>query len=345
MPLTVVIGGQFGSEGKGKTVYHFINEQNAKAVIRVGGPNSGHTIYHNKKKFIFRNLPVSAVHQNIFSILPSGSYINLDVILNEIEISGITEKELIIDPFAVIIGNEDISQENHSKLIEEIGSTGSGTGAAVINRIRRKEVTFAKDTKELKKYIRDSVPFARELLDKNERIIIEGTQGFGLSLLHSQFHPYTTSRDTTAAGFLSEAGLSPLDVDDIVMVIRAFPIRVGGNSGPLPNETTWEEVSKRSGNNNNLQEFTTVTKRLRRVAYFDTEIVKKAILYNNPTKIVLNHLDYIDYYTCADVSIKQLEFIHEIEKQINHKIEYIGTNPQKIYTSYFIKRRYLKISG
>jgi len=64
-------------------------------------------------------------------------------------------------------------------------------------------------------------------------VIIEGTQGFGLSLLHAADYPYVTSRDTTAAAFVSEAGLSPLDVDDIVLVLRAFPIRVGGNSGPF----------------------------------------------------------------------------------------------------------------
>ena len=87
----------------------------------------------------------------------------------------------------------------------------------------------------------------REHLEAGQRIIIEGTQGFGLSLLHSKYYPFVTSRDTTAAAFVSEAGLSPLDVDDIVLVLRAFPIRVGGNSGPLPNEIDWDTVTSESG--------------------------------------------------------------------------------------------------
>ena len=64
------------------------------------------------------------------------------------------------------------------------------------------------------------------------------------------------SRDTTAAAFLAEAGLSPFDVDDIVMVLRAFPIRVAGDSGPLPEETTWPEIASNGGYEEFLGEFT-----------------------------------------------------------------------------------------
>ena len=97
---------------------------------------------------------------------------------------------------------------------------------------------------------RSVLPFSvllRQHLDAGERLVLEGTQGFGLSLVHSSYYPFVTSRDTTAAAFVSEAGFSPLDVDEIVLVIRAFPIRVGGNSGPLPNEIDWHTLSTESG--------------------------------------------------------------------------------------------------
>ena len=130
--------------------------------------------------------------------------------------------------------------EAKSGLIGSIASTGSGTGEAVIHRIRRRrDLAFGKDVPELRPYISDTKAFLRKELLKNRRIILEGTQGFGLSLLHSKHYPYVTSRDTTAAGFIAEAGLSPFDVDDIVLTIRAFPIRVGGSSGPLEFETSW----------------------------------------------------------------------------------------------------------
>src|SRR5207247_1926198 len=109
------------------------------------------------------------------------------------------------------------------------------------------------------------------------------------------YYPYVTSRDTTAAGFLSEAGLSPLDVDDVVLVLRAFPIRVAGSSGPLECEVDWGTVTRDSGSPQPIVEYTSVTHAVRRVARFSPEIVKQAIAVNNPTRIVLNHLDYVDH--------------------------------------------------
>ncbi|HEU4441008.1 MAG TPA: adenylosuccinate synthetase, partial [Burkholderiales bacterium] len=65
--------------------------------------------------------------------------------------------------------------------------------------------------------LRSSIALLRENLERGDRVVLEGTQGFGLSLLHSGTYPFCTSRDTTASGFISEAGLSPFDVDQIVM--------------------------------------------------------------------------------------------------------------------------------
>lgn len=170
----------------------------------------------------------------------------------------------------------------------------------------------------------------RERLSNNDRIISEGTQGYGLSLLHSPFYPYITSRDTTAAGFLSEAGLSPLDVDDIVLTIRAFPIRVAGNSGPLKNETNWNNITLEGKHSSPIEERTSVTQHVRRVAKFDPEIVLLSIQSNTPTRIVLNHLDYI----CSNVQPTRNEFIKEfilyIESSINRSIDLIGFGPSDV---------------
>src|SRR5206468_1357773 len=99
-------------------------------------------------------------------------------------------------------------------------------------------------------------------------------------------YPFVTSRDTSAAGATAEAGLSPLDVDQVALVLRSFPIRVAGRSGPLPNEITWEKLTRESGHRGTLAEFTSVTGRLRRVARFDAEIVRRAIAVNAPTLVV-----------------------------------------------------------
>lgn len=326
MPVSVIFGGQFGSEGKGKVAHYFAKKLNAKAVIRVGGPNSGHTVIKpNGEPLVLKQLPTASILENVYNIISSGSYINVDILLKEIVQSEIKDEFLYIDPYAVIITNEDIENESKNGLKEKIGSTGSGIGSALSNRVNRlSKVKFAKDEEILSKYICNTKSMIRHFLLDNERIIIEGTQGFGLSLLHSDLYPYTTSRDTSAAAFVSEAGISPLDVDDVIMVLRTYPIRVGGNSGPLPKEINWDKVTIDSKSKEKLIEYTSVTKKIRRVAEFDAEVVRKAIEVNQPTKIVLNHCDYFD--NSKNESILIYQKIEEIENLISAKIDFIGTN-------------------
>lgn len=328
MPITVIFGGQYGSEGKGKTANFLAKKLNAKAVVRVGGPNSGHTIIDQKgNPLIFKHLPTSSVCKGIKSVLTAGHYINLDILQKEILITNTTKDDLLINPFAVIITKSDVESEQNGCLLESIASTGSGLGSAIIKRVKRENnVMFAKDIEALKPYIGNTTFYLRKLLDEGERIIIEGTQGFGLSLLHSELYPFCTSRDTSAAAFVSEAGLSPLDVDDVVMVIRSFPIRVGGNSGLLKNETSWSEISNIA--QKEVIEYTSVTKKIRRVAYFDEEIVKKSILYNKPTTIVINHMDYLGFSRLEDVK----KYTEELSKKIGCKINYLGIDRENLIT-------------
>ena len=334
MPVTIIIGGQFGSEGKGKTAHYFSKIQNAQIAVRVGGSNSGHTVINKLgKPIIFRHLPTASILNNVICIIPAGSYINFHVLLKELSITSLTPDRLLIDPNAMVITEEDINSENICGLTDSIGSTASGTGSSVLRRVqRKKDVLLASKYKNLEPYIKPVIPFLRSALKNNERIIIEGTQGYGLSLLHSRFYPYVTSRDTSAAGFLSETGLSPLDVDEIVMVLRTFPIRVAGNSGPLVNEINWEKVSKISGSGKHIKEYTSVTKKIRRVGKFDATIVKEAIAANNPTKIVLNHVDYFDH-ECSIIGCtteRVEEKLNTIEKNIGRKIDFFGLSPSTI---------------
>lgn len=333
MPVTVVVGGQFGGEGKGKVTHYLAWEMGAKAVIRVGGSNSGHTVIDpTGKALILRHLPTPSILPDVMCILGAGSYIDVDILFDEIARTGLPADRLLIDPNAVVVTDDEINAEKNSSLRNSIGSTQSGTGAAVIKRISRdNSVLLAKDDERLKQFVRPVVPYMRELLSRGERIIIEGTQGFGLSLLHSPHYPYATSRDTSAAAFVSEAGLSPLDVDDIVLVIRTFPIRVGGNSGPIPYEIDWSVVTEESGSCNYLLEFTSVTKTERRVARFDKNVVIKAIESNQPTRIVLNHLDYVDTnITVANISDKLLKYLNMVESTIARKINFIGYGRNEI---------------
>ncbi len=330
MPVTVVVGGQFGGEGKGKVAHFLAREMGAKVAVRVGGSNSGHTVVDpTGTPLILRQLPTPSILPDVTCVLGAGSYIDVDILFAEIVRTGLSADRLYIDPNAMVVTDDEINAEKSSSLRESIGSTQSGTGAAVIRRISRDGTArLAKDDERLKPFIHPVVPFMRNLLSKGERIIIEGTQGFGLSLLHSPYYPYSTSRDTSAASFVSEAGLSPLDVDDIVLVIRTYPIRVGGNSGPLPNEIDWKAVTLDSNSKVPLLEFTSVTKSTRRVGNFDINIVAKAIEANNPTSIILNHIDYIDI-NCSTSSViteKALRFVRQLENKLAKNIDYLGFN-------------------
>lgn len=328
MPISIVVGGQYGSEGKGKVAHALAKEMGASVAVRIGGPNSGHTVISpSGAALIFKQLPTAAILPEVTCVLAAGSYINPDILFEEIRMAGLNESRLIIDPNAAVISDAEIAEERGSKLREEIGSTLSGTGAAVVKRIQRGgALKLAKDEKRLAPYIQSSIPFMRSHLNKKERVIIEGTQGFGLSLLHSQHYPFTTSRDTTAASFLSEAGLGPFDVDDVVLVLRAFPIRVPGNSGPLFDELDWNAVTKESGKESGLVEFTSVTHTVRRVARFEPNIVRQAIEANNPSRIVLNHVDYVDANSAVSNSLtkRAIQFVDEIELSLGRDIAYFG---------------------
>jgi adenylosuccinate synthase len=159
---------------------------------------------------------------------------------------------------------------------------------------------------------------------------VEGTQGFALSLLHGPDYPYVTARGTTAAGFAMEIGLSPHHIDQIVMVIRTFPIRVGGTSGPFANEFSWEHIQAISGAPEVLPEYTSVTKRLRRVARFDLELVKLACKYNCPTSLAVMGLDRLDYANTGITDLKSLtpvalKFLSDLEQSTGVPVDFAGT--------------------
>jgi adenylosuccinate synthase len=337
MPLSVVVGGQYGSEGKGKVALHIARQSGAHAVVRVGGPNSGHTgIDQSGKPWILRQLPAASLSPDTIIILPAGSLIDPDILLAEMRQLDIDRGRLIIDSCASVILPRHRLEEVKENLVESIGSTGSGTGATLRERISRKSKhVLAGDYPPLQPFTRPFVAqVLRDFLNHQCRVVIEGTQGFGLSIWHGVTYPYATSRDTTAASFVAETGLAPQDVDDVVLVIRAFPIRVGGNSGPLPNEINWSTLAAEAGLPLDYVEFTSATKRIRRVARFHPLIVQHAIVVNQPHRIVMNHLDYVDpAASTLGLSSRGHEFLATVEELIERKIDLIGLGPNTLIQS------------
>jgi adenylosuccinate synthase len=334
--VDVIIGGQFGSEGKGQIAAYLSPEYDC--LLRVGGPNAGHSVYESPKHDVFHLLP-SGTKRNSGAklILGPGAVLNLSKLLEEIKTFGVEDADrLIIDENATIISEEDIKYEE--KLKDKISSTAQGVGKAtsnnILNRLDGKDNHKAKNyDKYLKKYLGSAQEELEKLFLDNKKILLEGTQGSLLSLHHG-FYPNVTSRDTTVSGCLSEAGISPRRVRRIIMVTRTYPIRVGGNSGDFySTEISLEDIANRSGKNiDELRkiETTTTTKRNRRIAEFSWSLFRKSCELNSPTDIALTFVDYFSKnnerasrYDLLTSETRQM--IEEVERCSGVKVSLIGT--------------------
>lgn len=284
--IDIVCGGQAGDEGKGKISAYLSYKGSYAYCVRVGGPNAGHTVVQNGTSYTLKNIPSGFLNPGTKLVLGAGAYTKTEWLLKELEVTGTAER-LIIDPHAVLITEEETARERGaSHFMSHIGSVGTGLGQAVKDRIERRNVKFAKDEPLLKEFIQDVPELLNKALDRGEDILLEGTQGIKLSLLHGEY-PFVTSRDTTAATFLGEAGLGPKSVRDVYVVFKPYITRVG--PGPLAHEMTDEkelEIYHTKGH-----EIGSVSKRLRRIGAFEKTSASRAIMINNCTKIAITHID------------------------------------------------------
>lgn len=341
--LTVLVGGQYGSEGKGAIAAKVANEY--RVHVRVGSPNAGHTIYWSGRKHVMQSIPCGWINPEAVIIIGRGALLNMKQFMKElVHIMSYYPnflERLIIDPEAGILSEKFHQQEGgtEGEMHKRIGSTGEGVGPARVARINRDPAEFKqfKDVAEeygLEKCMVPNTPAQIAMLqDKGFNILIEGTQGSGLSLLHSHW-PYCTSIDTNAAGIISEVGIAPSRVTDVLMVCRTYPIRVHGNSGYMLNEISWDELAERTGNHIEPEK-TTVTKKVRRIAEWDQQLFEQSCLLNAPTEIALTFADYVDpdLYNCDNVdrikaSAPLMEFIKS--RMPIDKVKYIGTGPQTV---------------
>jgi adenylosuccinate synthase len=340
MSLWVVVGGQFGSEGKGKVSAFITRQEDIDICVRCGGPNSGHSFVDDRgQTIVLRQLPTGFINPKTRLLIPAGALIDPTVLKQEIDFLSLPLDRVGIDSKCFIIEERDREQEQSLGLRERLSSTLCGVGAAQARRVLRgQDARLARDAVVdypwMAAYLTDVSCELNTALDSGKSALIEGTQGFGLSLYHSEFYPRTTSRDTTAAGFLSEVGVSPLRVTEVVVVFRTFPIRVAGKqAGPLKDEITWEELQRESGYPHSIEEHTTVTKKVRRVGRFDWKLALRAVQLNKPTHLAINCLDYLDFSNTQAVrkdslSQRAKEFISELEQRTSTPVDFMGVGPR-----------------
>lgn len=331
--IIAIVGGQYGSEGKG--VVSADLAEHSDIYVRTGGPNAGHTFIHQKQKCVMQQLPCGWKNKRTQLILGAGAVISPEIFFKEIEFikkfDPLIEKRILVDRRATVITKEDDEGHINGELHKKIGSTGEGVGKARIKKINRDidVITTVGQMQEFDPFSLniDTVPYLNYHNNAfiNSTIILEGTQGYGLSLNLGEW-PYVTSANCTSTQLLSDCGLPYYD--EVIMVVRCYPIRVAGNSGELKDEINWDILSRQLGRK--IIEKTTVTKKVRRIGKFDVDMVNQAVQANGATGIILTFGDYLHKSNSMVTQWNKLhkrtkEFVHNLTESVSTPVLAIGT--------------------
>ena len=327
MTCSILVGGAWGDEGKGKCITYLCSNDKPSIIARAGvGPNAGHSVEFNGEKYGLRLTPSGFVHTDAKLMIGAGVLVNPDVLYKEFDdLAKYNVKErMSIDSRCAIITEDHMERDKSSEhLAKKIGSTGSGCGPANSDRVMR-TIKLARDYPELEEYITDVSLEINEAINDGEEVFIEGSQGFALSLYYGTY-PFVTSKDTTASTFAADVGVGPTKVDEVIDVFKAYISRVG--EGPFPTEMTPEEAESRG-----WEEYGVVTGRRRRIGYFDMDLAKESCRINGATQIALTCVDRL-YPDCArtqdynDLSAETKAFINDIESETNVPVTIISTGP------------------
>jgi adenylosuccinate synthase len=338
--VDAIVGGEYGSEGKGNIAFYLAEEYDL--LIRVGGPNAGHKVFpQSGESYTHHHLPSGTRAGEAQLLLGPGNVINSERLLQEIADCDVGLDRLAIDRHAMVIEKADIDRER--RLGETIGSTRQGVGWATARRVlrgadrRMAKVRMAQDIPDLEPFLCDATSKLEDAYSRGLRIMLEGTQGTGLSLYHGSY-PHVTSRDTGVAGSLSEAGIAPHRLRRCILVCRTYPIRVESpsqrdSSGPMSLELTWAEVERRAEvSRGTLRRFerTSTTDKLRRVGEFEWDLLRRSALVNGPTDIALTFVDYLgkknrDARRFDQLTSDALLFIEEVEQVAGAQVSLVST--------------------
>ena len=325
MSCTIIVGGNFGDEGKGKIVSHVAHQDHPTIISRGGvGPNAGHTVIVGDKKFGVRMCPSGFVYPDARLMIGTGVLVDPRVFKREVEVLGV-EGRIFIDKRCAIIEEAHIEEDKtNAHLSKKVGSTGTGCGPANRDRVMR-TARLARDIPELQNYLIDVPLEINEAINNNENVVIEGTQGFGISLFYGSY-PFVTSKDTSASQMAADNGVGPTKIDDVIVVFKAFPTRVG--EGPFNTEMSPENAHEKG-----IQEFGTVTGRERRIGNWDGEQAGYASMINGCTQAAITGIDHIDPDCFGLTEYSKLsklakDFLKQAEDDIGAPITLISTGPE-----------------
>lgn len=315
--ITIVVGGFYGDEGKGKIVGYLAVHDKPQIVVRSGsGPQAGHTVTPHVK---VTQVPSGLVYPKAKLMIGRGTLIDPEVFLKEVKENQL-EGRIFIDKGCAIV--EKKHRKAEADLVKRIGSVGTGVGPARVDHVLRKGM-LAKDEPRLKKYLIDVADAVNEASDKKKNILIEGVQGFGLSLLDHNYYPFVTSQDTTASQFAADTGIGPKLVDNVVVIYKSYLSRVG-------TDPKFKEWSKTTSKKNGIEEHGSVSGRKRRLGDFNVDMAAKAYIRNTGTISAITCVDKLFPGNENITSYKKLtkeakEFIKQIESKVHAKTKRFQT--------------------
>lgn len=245
-PILIVQGGQFGSEAKGAIAAYLCENDKVDFCVRTGATNAGHTVFYKGQPYKMQQIGVGWINPDTQLVVGAGALIDPEILHREVAmINAATGKDvrkrLFIDRRAGLHLPVHMEASKASGRHHSIGATGKGCSEALVARIkgRGKGAMRFEEVEAASGYqVVDTEFMLNNAYDQGAKIQLEGTQGQLLDLYLGPY-PYTTHKQTGTAQWLLECGLSPSLPHETIMVVRTFPIRVAGNSGPMRNETSW----------------------------------------------------------------------------------------------------------
>ena len=336
MNNTVVIGAQWGDEGKAKITD--LLAQKADLIIRYqGGCNAGHTVVANGKTYKFHLIPSGILYDKAVCFIGAGTVIHPESFKKEVEelkAEGVNFKNLKISPLASITMPYHIEIDGYSESTAgkgKIGTTKRGIGPTYTDKMARIGLKIQdlysyealsekldmilpiknkmlKNVYGLEEYTKECImslcetyaelfkPYVafdwQDMLNryKDKTVLYEGAQGVMLDIDYGTY-PFVTSSNPIGGGAATGSGYGPTMIDEVVGVSKAYVTRVG--EGPFVSELT-DETGKRIQDIGH--EFGVTTGRPRRCGWFDSVIMKYAVLVGGITKVALTKIDVFDSF-------------------------------------------------
>ena len=326
MKVDVLLGLQWGDEGKGKVVDVLTPGYDVVSRFQ-GGPNAGHTLEFEGQKYVLRSIPSGIFQGGKINIIGNGVVLDPALFkkeVEELEKSGhdltsrlfISKKAHLILPTHRLLDAAYESAKGDAK----IGTTGKGIGPTYTDKISRNglrvgdllsnfeekykeilshydfsydlssiEKEWMEGVEKLKQYtFIDSEHVLNALLADGKSVLAEGAQGTMLDVDFGSY-PFVTSSNTICAGACTGLGIAPRQIGEVYGIFKAYCTRVG--AGPFPTEL-FDETGKLMCQLGH--EYGSVTGRERRCGWIDLVALKYAVMINGVTKLIMMKSDVLD---------------------------------------------------